>query len=111
MGNQCFGFIDNWLRHIKDVYRLHQEELDAITDENKRNRRFVELNVIEQVSNLSKTSVIQEAWKNNQLPILHGWVYDMADGIIRTLDVKYKDSGDINDDIYRYDLSGSTVPE
>ncbi len=74
--------LNMWLRHIKDVYRYHREELDAITDEDARTNRLVELNVQEQVFNLAKTSIIQRAWKKEQRPDLHGWVYDLKDGII-----------------------------
>jgi sorbitol-specific phosphotransferase system component IIC len=67
MKNQQFGLIDNWLRHIKDVYRYHHNELDAIEDETLRARRFVEVNVQEQVHDLGKTSIVQNAWKKNVL--------------------------------------------
>lgn len=89
MGNKQFGLIDNWLRHIKDVYRLHHNELDAISDEEKRVRRLVELNVIEQVNDLGKTTIVQNAWSNNQPLHIHGWVYDIQDGLIKDLDVTY----------------------
>ena len=82
MGNKQIGLIDNWLRHIKDVYRLHERELDNIEDENDRLCRFVELNVIEQVTNLSKVSFIQEEWAQGEYPYIHGWVYDLKDGLI-----------------------------
>jgi carbonic anhydrase len=72
-----------WLRNIKDVYRLHREELNTIKDEEKRTDRLVELNVREQVNNLAKTSIIQRAWKQNNAPDLHGWVYGLKDGIIK----------------------------
>ena len=87
MTNEQYGLVDNWLRHIKDVYRLHNEELDAIQDENQRFKRFVELNVIEQVFDLSKTSIIQNAWKSRNMPMVHGWVYDLKTGIIDDLGV------------------------
>lgn len=74
--------LNMWLRNIKDVYRLHKPELDSISDENKRADRLVELNVKEQVFNLAKTSSIQRAWKYEQRPDLHGWVYRLSDGII-----------------------------
>jgi carbonic anhydrase len=82
-----YGLVDNWLRHIKDVYRLHAKELDAIEDDEKRFNRYVELNVIEQVFDLSKTSIIQNAWQSRQLPMIHGWVYDLRTGIIQDLEV------------------------
>ena len=87
MTSEQYGLVDNWLRHIKDVYRLHNQELDAIADEEKRLNRFVELNVIEQVFDLSKTSIIQNAWRRRNQPIVHGWVYDLRTGIIQDLDV------------------------
>ncbi|HRG54235.1 MAG TPA: carbonate dehydratase [Bacteroidia bacterium] len=87
MGNKQYGLIDNWLRHIKDVYRLHQKELDAITDPGERAKRFVEVNVIEQVSDLCKTSIVQNAWKKKQPLAVHGWVYDINDGLLKDLQV------------------------
>jgi carbonic anhydrase len=87
MGNRQYGLIDNWLRHIKDVYRLHHEELDAIKDSRLRARRFVELNVMEQVSDLCKTTIVQNAWKKKQPLSVHGWVYDVSDGLLKDLNV------------------------
>jgi carbonic anhydrase len=87
MTNKQFGLIDNWLRHIKDVYRLHAAELDAIEDEKERTNRFIEFNVMESVYNLCKTSIIQNAWKNNQDLKVHGWVYDLGTGYIKDLKV------------------------
>jgi len=80
---QNFGIINKWLRNIKDVYRFHREELDAIGNEEQRVDRLVELNVQEQVMNLAKTSIIQKAWANDQRPHLHGWVYGLKDGLIK----------------------------
>jgi carbonic anhydrase len=74
--------LNMWLRNIKDVYRLHQQELDGIKDEGQRLDRLTELNVQEQVYNLAKTTIIQRAWKKEQRPHLHGWVYSLKDGII-----------------------------
>lgn len=87
MSNNQFGLIDNWLRHIKDVYRLHADELDAITDETERSNRLVELNVIENVNNLCKTSIVQNAWKNGQELAVHGWVYSLSTGLINDMKV------------------------
>ncbi len=87
MSNKQVGLIDNWLRHIKDVYRLHAPELDAITDEVQRGNRFVELNVIENVANVCKTSIVQNAWKSGQELHVHGWVYDVSKGYITDLKV------------------------
>jgi carbonic anhydrase len=96
MNNQQFGLIDNWLRHIKDVYRYHHLELDAITDENERARRFVEVNVQEQVHDLGKTSIVQNAWKRNQPLHIHGWVYDIKDGLINDLNVTFTCTKDLH---------------
>lgn len=83
MTNNNFGIINKWLRNIKDVYRFHRTELDAISDEELRTNRLVELNVKEQVMNLAKTSIVQKAWKHTGGPDLHGWVYGLNDGIIK----------------------------
>lgn len=83
MSHKSFGIINKWLRNIKDVYRLHEDELLAIPDEENRVDRLVELNVQEQVLNLAKTSIVQHAWKAEQRPHLHGWVYGLANGIIK----------------------------
>ena len=96
MKNQQFGLIDNWLRHIKDVYRYHHVELDAIEDENERARRFVEVNVQEQVHDLGKTSIVQNAWKRNQPLHIHGWVYDINDGLINDLNVTFTCTKDLH---------------
>lgn len=100
MGNQHIGLIDNWIRHIKDVYRLYQKELDGIQDEQKRFDRFVELNVIEQVYDLAKTSIVQNAWKNGQTLHIHGWVYGIGDGLIKDLDVNFQNNEDL-DKVYQ----------
>jgi carbonic anhydrase len=96
MENKQFGLIDNWLRHIKDVYRLHFKELDAITNKKDRADRLVELNVIEQVQDLGKTSIVQNAWKREQPLHIHGWVYDVKDGIIKDLDVNFTCTKDLH---------------
>lgn len=83
MTNHDYKYILNmWLRNVKDVYRLYREELSAIADDESRADRLVELNVKEQVMHLAKTSIIQRAWKNEQRPQLHGWVYGLKDGLI-----------------------------
>ncbi len=103
MGNKKYGLIDNWLSHIKDVYRDHQTELSQITDEKLRSQKLVEYNVANQVLNLSKVSLLQEAWKEGPYPILHGWVYGIEDGIIKDLDIKIDAVKDI-DNIYHFDI-------
>lgn len=83
MGNRDYKQVLNmWLRNIKDVYRHNREELDNIIDEEKRADRLTELNVMEQVQRLAKTSIIQKAWKERREPDLHGWVYGLKDGLI-----------------------------
>ena len=100
MGNNSIGIIDNWIRHIKDVYRFHQDELDAIENEKERFNKFVEINVKEQVMNLAKTSIVQNAWKNGQELSLHGWVYGLNDGYVTDLDVNFSCDKDL-DDVYQ----------
>ena len=100
MGNSSIGIIDNWIRHIKDVYRFHQDELDAIQDENQRFNAFVEVNVKEQVMDLAKTSIVQNAWKNGQELYLHGWVYGLNDGYVTDLGVNFSCDKDL-DDVYQ----------
>lgn len=87
IGNKQFGIIDNWLRNIKDIYRLHHKELDSITDPKKRVDRLVEWNVIEGVFNLTKTSIIQNRWANGKKLGIHGWAYSLQTGIITDLKV------------------------
>ena len=93
--------LNMWLRNIKDVYRLHRDELSKINDEEKRCDRLTELNVQEQVFNLAKTSIIQRAWKEEQRPDLHGWVYGLNDGIIKP--VFEMKAGTHIDSLYEYD--------
>ena len=102
MGRTEHGILDNWVRNIKDVYRLHIAELDAITDEDQRWRRLVELNVIEQVYNVCKTSIVQRAWEENELPHVHGWVYDVANGKLKELSIDYKSTTQFQQ-IYQFD--------
>ncbi|MEO8763770.1 MAG: carbonic anhydrase [Ginsengibacter sp.] len=102
MTNHDFKYVLNmWLRNIKDVFRLYREELLAIADEEDRTDRLVELNVKEQVMHLAKTSIIQRAWKNEQRPQLHGWVYGLKDGLIKP--VFQMDPGTPIDPLYEYD--------
>lgn len=100
--NHDYKFVLNmWLRNIKDVYRLHREELDGIEDEGLRDDRLVELNVVEQLRNLAKTSIVQRAWKEENRPDLHGWVYSLKNGVIKPLlDIP---AGSHIDPIYEYD--------
>ena len=100
MGNDSIGIIDNWIRHIKDVYRLHNHYLDSILDETERFNKFVELNVKEQVFDLAKTSIVQSAWKKGQDLTLHGWVYGLNSGFVTDLEVNISSDKDL-DDVYQ----------
>ncbi|HPD54649.1 MAG: carbonate dehydratase [Bacteroidota bacterium] len=101
MTHHNMGIINKWLRNIKDVYRFHRELVDAVTDEEAKTDLMVELNVREQVMNLAKTSIIQKAWKSDNRPNLHGWVYGLKDGIIKP--VCEMPARTPLDDIYEYD--------
>lgn len=101
MTNTSLGIIDKWLRNIKDVHRFNREEVDAIENESQRIDRMIELNVMEQVMNLAKTSIVQRAWKNSNAPDIHGWVYGLDNGLIKPIfELK---AGTQIDSIYEYD--------
>jgi carbonic anhydrase len=93
MDNLEFGLIDNWLRHVQDVRHAHQSTLAQIEDESKRLDRLCELNVIEQVFNVSRTSIVQNAWQRGQELVVHGWIYGLEDGLLRDLEISI-DSAD-----------------
>jgi carbonic anhydrase len=103
MTNKHFGLIDNWIRHIKDVYRFHQDELNAIENEKERFNRFVELNVVEQVCDVAKTSIVQAAWESGQQLHIHGWVYDVRDGLINDMQITIKNNDSLTE-VYQLDL-------
>jgi len=100
MTHSNFDLLNKWLRNLKDVYYHHQDEVNSITDETERLNKMVEINVIEQVNNLIKTSVVQRAWQNRQYPIIHGWVYEMETGLLKS--VVEKDHTSEIEDIYRF---------
>ena len=85
--NEKHGLVDNWLRHVQDVRRNHRAEIDALETERDRHRRLCELNVIAQVANVSQTTVVRDAWERGQSVSIHGWVYDIHDGLLRDLSV------------------------
>ena len=87
MENSEHGLIDNWLRHIKDVYRFHHEELDHLESAQHRLDRMCELNVMEQVANVCHTTIVQNAWKSGRELAVHGWIYRVEDGILKDLEV------------------------
>lgn len=86
---ESFGLIDNWLRNIRDVYRFYYNEIEQIPDEEKKLKRLVELNVIEQCKNVIKTSYVQMSYLKNDFPTVHGWVYDMKTGELTDLDIDF----------------------
>lgn len=102
MSQMNLGLLNNWIRNIKDTYAANQETFRLIGDETERVNKLVELNVAEQVKNLMHTSIIQNAWKERQGPILHGWVYDLKTGLLKDL-IKIE-SGHNLDEVYKYDL-------
>lgn len=102
--NTYHGYVDNWLRNIKDIYHKNAEELGKIDNPAERANRLTELNVIEQVRNLAKTTIVQEAWAIRELH-LHGWVYGLDNGLVKDLAVIHNGEDDI-DEIYRYHLAG-----
>lgn len=101
MGQHHFGIINHWLKNIKDVYRMHRTEIDKLPTEDERVDRLTELNVREQVFNLAKTSIIQKAWKEENRPHLHGWVYGLNNGIIKP--ICDMEPGAHIDPLYEYD--------
>jgi len=92
MENLQLGLIDNWLRHVQDVMHNHNEELAAIVDDSRRLDRICELNVAEQVLNVSKTTIVQNAWNRGQELAIHGWIYGITDGLLRDLNISLKNS-------------------
>jgi carbonic anhydrase len=85
--NRQLGLIDNWLRHVRDVVSKYQELLDSIPDEEHKARKLCELNVIEQAYNVCHTTIVQNAWQRGQEVVVHGWVYDLRDGLLRDLNI------------------------
>ncbi len=101
LSNKQYGLIDNWLRSIKDIYRAHQNELDKINNHQRKERRMVELNAIEGAYNVAKTSIVQNAWQNGAELQIHGWVYELATGLITDLEVSVS-SNDKLGDVFRF---------
>jgi len=101
MSRHDFGLINRWLQNIKDCAERHQAELDALPNEEARLRRLVELNVVEQVDHLAKTSVVQRVWKAEGRPWLHGWVYDLRSG--RLKDLVRRTPVDLPHPVHRFD--------
>ena len=104
LGTQEFGLVDNWLRHIKDIYIKYKKEIDGLRFEQQKVNRLCELNVIEQVNNLSKTKIVQHAWKNGQDLSIHGVIYSIADGLLKELNINATNTNDI-DPIFKMTVS------
>ncbi|MFK7894453.1 MAG: carbonate dehydratase [Myxococcota bacterium] len=109
MSKSHLGLINKWLRHLKDIYRLHAEELDGIADEEARYERLIEINVLEQVQHLAELSFVQMAWKKEQRPALHGWIYDIRTG--RLKQVAKVDPEHLPHDIFVYDFPEDDEPK
>jgi carbonic anhydrase len=97
------GLLNPWLRNIRDVYRLHQDELDVIKDEQAKYDRLVELNVHEQCRNIIKTAAVQQCWAENEFPVVHGWVFGFGDGLLK--DLKFDHEGQLHEIQKIYDLT------
>ncbi|WP_024871848.1 carbonate dehydratase [Tolumonas lignilytica] len=100
MSNQEYGLIDNWLRNIKDIHYKYRSQVDAIDDEHERQNYLCELNVLEQVANVCYTSIVQNAWRREQQLAVHGWIYDVKDGLLRDLEITVDGLAQIPD-VYR----------
>ena len=96
MDNLQLGLIDNWLRHVQDVLHEHGEVLADIQDEEKRLDRLCELNVIEQVLNVGRTTILQSAWQRGQEVVVHGWIYGLQDGLLRDLGISIDNAEDLS---------------
>lgn len=94
--NNKLGLIDNWLRHVQDVRAKHRPQIDSLSSEQEQHARLCELNVIEQVANVSQTTIVRDAWSRNQTLTVHGWVYDLRDGLLRDLEVSVNSEGIVN---------------
>lgn len=90
MTSSDLGLLNPWLRNIRDVYRLHEQELDDTIEEDKRYNRLIELNVIDSCRNIIKTAAMQQSYEKNQYPIVHGLVFDLRDGLLRDLEVDFE---------------------
>jgi len=103
--NKQLGLLDNWLRNIKDVYHSHREEVEAIPNPAHRHDRLCELNVMEQVSNVCHTTIVQNAWAKGQKLSVHGLIYDLANGLLQDLSVRVSTAEQVND-IYKMKKTG-----
>jgi carbonic anhydrase len=110
MQHKEFGLIDNWLRHLKDIYRSYEDTLDNVIDEKERLNQFCEFNVMQQVRNVCHTTIVQGAWRRGQQLAVHGWVYGLTNGLLKDLNVTVTSPADL-DVLYRMELKSSiTTP-
>lgn len=107
MNGREFGLLDNWLRHLKDIYEKNENELSQIELFDDRFARFCELNVRQQVYNICHTTIVQQAWRSGQALSVHGWIYGLKDGLIKDLDVTVTNVDEVNA-LYR--MGGGTPP-
>jgi carbonic anhydrase len=103
MTSADLGLLNGWLREIRDVYRLHEQELDSIADEAARYDRLVELNVQEQCVNVIKTAFVQKSYRHHGFPVVHGWVYHLEEGLLRDLEIPFAETLDHVREIYHLD--------
>lgn len=96
MSDADHGQLDNWLAHIKDVYHAHHEEFQALSEKGAREDRLCELNVVAQVRNVAKTSIVQRAWRRGRHVTVHGWVYSLTDGVLHDLNVGLSATSDLH---------------
>jgi carbonic anhydrase len=96
MEDRPHGLVDNWLRHIRDIQQRHGRILECIENEPERIRRLCELNVVEQVINAVNTTIIKDGWKRGQHIVVHGWIYDIADGMLKDLGVSISSPADLS---------------
>jgi len=104
--NDRLGLVDNWLGHVRDIVGKHERRLERCRDEDSRFRRLCELNVIEQVLNVSQTTIVRDAWRRNQGLALHGWIYGIHDGLLRDLMITAEKPGEI-ELLYEACIAGS----
>lgn len=103
MQSADLGLLNGWLREVRDVYRLHAEELDALDDETARFKRLVELNVREQCFNVIKTAAVQKGYRRQGFPVVHGWVYELSEGLLKDLEIPFVDLLDRVRRVYHLD--------
>ncbi len=100
------GLLNPWLRNIRDVYRLYESELDQIQDDDEKNARLVELNVLEQARNVVKTAAVQQSFQKNGFPVVHAWVFDLKDGVLKDLEMNFVETLGGIKKIYDLEIGG-----